>query len=69
MQSSWIATACFRGLRDDQKARILHTRPDGHPSSSGTMQLNLITLGGENLYGDAVGSPLAGAFPGRAQAR
>ncbi len=35
---------------------------------AGTMQLNLITLGGENLYGDAVGSPLAGAFPGRAQA-
>ncbi len=36
---------------------------------AGTMQLNLITLGGENLYGDAVGSPLAGAFPRRAQAR
>ncbi len=36
---------------------------------AGTMQLNLITLGGENLYGGAVGSPLAGAFPGRAQAR
>ncbi len=26
------------------------------------MQLNLITLGSENLYGDVVGSPLAGCI-------